>query len=226
MIGVIIRVGGAVISASIAASFFGLDLAGVNPNVPWEVYALGSFALFVAVVSWGWIATELRLRGLLHASPRIVIQEIRKAAILYDDMAEQPRTPAYHIIQVWFRNDPKTHAPTAVARNVTAMISSGAIQCHGNWNVATDAAHVGGLGDVSQGHGAQGRGDLQQVDIDLGHVPMKLKLAIKFTDEEDCYIYATDSANLNDPRKALSPGEHEISIRLRGNNLAEKDAAY
>ena len=78
-------------------------------------------------------------------------------------------------------NKPQINTESAIARDVTAIIGANGIVQYGNWNLATDADHVGGLGDVSTGRGAEDRGDTQHVDIAPGYIPVKLKVAVKLT---------------------------------------------
>ncbi len=74
-----IKVGGAIVSAAIAALSFSFNAFNVKPNISWSWIALISFLVFVGFVAYGWIGAENRARRLEFARPSVVFSNLSPA---------------------------------------------------------------------------------------------------------------------------------------------------
>jgi hypothetical protein len=68
---VAIKVGGAILSASLTALSIGFIALNINANIPWIWIALISFLVFVGIVGQGWYVSEKNYRKLENAKPTV-----------------------------------------------------------------------------------------------------------------------------------------------------------
>lgn len=139
----------------------------------------------------------------------------------------------YRLLQVWFRNIPRDDHPTsdAIANNVSAEIEfwdregreklfPGVL---GQWAVTRAPTHISpiSIGEASP-----------RIDMEPGYTTYKLRVALKFPDEDECYPYAmehfvgTSASSLatigRNPKMAIPKGIFLMRVHLLGVNVKEE----
>ena len=150
-----------------------------------------------------------------QSQPNIIVDQIREAPLFRDTPVSDKKVPMYHVIQVWFKNNPEFPSETSEAKRVTALIefwssdrNSKLFSSYGQWANSTAPNHVGFSGTMSE------------VDLPPGNLMAKLLIALKNPGDDNCYSYAIENVSKHidgrDPNFELTEGKYHICVKLDG----------
>lgn len=123
----ILQVGLAVLTALNVAGPLVLDAQQLAPSWPWQFHALIGFIVFALVMVWIVLSYSVPLHRMGNSKPNLIWSENRGSPLFakYNDPTEniKERDYLYHMLQVWFKNQPIVATDNSVAKNIMATVT-------------------------------------------------------------------------------------------------------
>ena len=154
-----------------------LDLAGVVAVAAFVIddQAEGLiFFLFLAILLFSQYLVFRKMWREQQSYPRLVLSQVRQAQMYQKSAIVDRRTPTFHVIQVWFANQPVLPNDASIAREVTAKITifstdddKQVLEYYGQWAQSNAPDNAGFEGYI------------EKVDIPPGHLLAKLQFPLQ-----------------------------------------------
>jgi hypothetical protein len=183
--------------------------------LPLFLYRLLTAPYFLLVEQRGEAESANRdLASIRQSRPCLRLSSIRDAQLFHDG------NPIFRPIQAWFTNAPENPLPGSTAYSVSAVIEFTSeaepprtIRVFGQWAL-TDCPDFVGY-----------RGLASTTDIPPSHIPAKLMIALKHTEDSSAYAFSIEglrrSLDGRDTNHELPPGIYRVMIHIRGVGVDE-----
>lgn len=218
----VFKVGGTLVSALITAVLNAYDIEEVlsvsGVSVQWSFL---TFLLFFGFASWWIISLQLYKRQRENSKPKLSFKEIHEHLVFSkaNTATFKIGDPIFHILQVWFINQPSVPTDNSIAKDVTATVTfydrnnKRVISVPGCFIVTEAFDYAGNIGFLDKIN-----------DWPPNDEPRKLQIAIKWHEDDSAYGFGqtTDREDRRMPGREIEKGNNYVKIHLKGTRVEQQ----